>query len=314
MRRFSSSILKATVAAVTVATIGLGSANVASAQLPQLPPLPEVPQIPGLPAAPALPPAPGLPFQPVHSGEKEMVTFGDSFTANAGKGGPRGLAPAQSPLVPNCATDMDNWPKTAARDLGYSLADWSCNGTGGAPVIQLRAYLELAIQQGSIGPGTKEVAMMYGGLDTLQWVDAGMDMANIPTPDSTLFRETMRETANRIRQVAPNARVSLVSYPEFATNDQVCLYNEQHVLHPIATPGATQVQEKFRDSLRNAAHFAGMNFVDIYPESIGHGTCAPRNEDRWVAGVADPVIGPLPNHPTVQGTKAMGHIVANKLR
>ena len=42
----------------------------------------------------------------------------------------------------NCATDMENWPKLAAHKAGKSIGDWSCNGMGGAPVVQLVGYVE----------------------------------------------------------------------------------------------------------------------------------------------------------------------------
>jgi hypothetical protein len=73
------------------------------------------------------------------SGPKQLVTFGDSFTAIAGKNGSRGEEPGQLPWTFNCSTDMDNWPKVAARQANVSLGDWSCNGMGGAPLVQLVA-------------------------------------------------------------------------------------------------------------------------------------------------------------------------------
>ena len=95
-KSFSTKVRSAAIAAVTVLGLGLGAAG-AAAQ-PALPPLPAVPAIPGIPN---INPAPG-------TGAKQVVTFGDSFTANAGKSGPRGLEPGQTPIVANCATDMEN--------------------------------------------------------------------------------------------------------------------------------------------------------------------------------------------------------------
>ncbi len=304
MAKLTVSIRKAAVAALTVVGLSLG-AGVAAAQpaLPQFPAMPETPNIPGIPN-----------FNVAPAGVKDMVVFGDSFSANAGKNGPRGLEPGQNPLVANCATDMENWPKAAARNLGMSIGDWSCNGTGGMPVVQLAAYLELAIQHGDLGRGTKEVVLMYGGMDALQWVDVAGQLVGQNNLDPTVYRDTMRHVKNRVNEVAPGARVTLLSYPEFATNDQLCLVNTPGRVHPIPAPGGNQIQGALRDSIRSAAAYAGVNFIDVYQASLGHGTCAPRDEDRWVAGFVDPVMGPMTNHPTVHGSIAMGNLVADQLR
>lgn len=296
---FSKAIRSAAVATLATLSLGLG-AGVANAQ-------PALPEIPNLPIPSPLPHG---------TGPKQMVVFGDSFSANAGKGGPRGLAPVSAPWLPNCANDMENWPKVAASKLNKTLGDWSCNGTGGAPIVQLVAYVESAIAYGDIGPGTEKVVLMYGGMDAFQWVDVAGEMKIIPgdAANPSIYKDTIRHVANRVREVAPGAELVLASYPEFATNDQLCLVNFPGQLNPIPTPGATDVQRAFRDTIKNAAAYNGAKFVDVYEATLGHGTCAPRDEDRFVAGMVDPVIGPMPNHPTVHGEHAMGNIIADALR
>ncbi|AZA09888.1 GDSL-type esterase/lipase family protein [Corynebacterium pseudopelargi] len=296
---FSKAIRSAAVATIATLSLGLG-AGVANAQ-------PALPEIPNLPI-----PSP----VPHGDGPKQMVVFGDSFTANAGKSGPRGLAPAVAPWLPNCATDMENWPKIAAADLNKTLGDWSCNGTGGMPVAQLVAYVESAIAYGDIGPGTEKVVLMYGGMDAFQWVDVAGEMKILPgdATNPTIYRDTIRHVADRVRAVAPGAEIVLASYPEFATDDQLCLVNFADRVNPIPTPGATDIQRAFRDSIKHAAEYNNAKFVDVYEATIGHGTCAPRNEDRWVTGAIDPVSGPMPNHPTVHGEYAMARIIADALR
>ncbi|MBC2681070.1 GDSL-type esterase/lipase family protein [Corynebacterium anserum] len=296
MAKFSAKVRTAAIAAVAALSLGTGAGVAAAQQF----------EIPGF--GPITFPSQG-------GGNKELVTFGDSFTANAGKGGPRGLQPGHNALTANCATDMENWPKTAAKDLNVSLGDWSCNGTGGLPALQLMAYVEAAIAQGDLGPGTKDVVMMYGGMDAIQWVQTGQTMAPELKVDFHAFNDTMRVVGDRIREVAPNARIFMTSYSEYATNDQLCLVNlPGNVTNPIPAPGATRIQEAFRDNLRNTAAANNFQFIDVYQQSIGHGTCAPEGPDRWVAGFVDPNMGPMTNHPTVAGAKATGHIIARGLR
>ena len=315
MKNFSTAARSAALA--TVAALGLGLGAGAAAAQPQIPGLPE---IPGAPAAPA--PAPGIPGLPIpclgqspEKGVKQLVAFGDSFTANAGKGGPRGLQPGQTPLVANCATDMENWPKIAGEQLNKTVGDWSCNGTGAVPG-QLLAYLEAAIQYGDLGEGTEKVVLMYGGMDQVQWVDvAGQLIAKPATPNTpSIFKSLVKQFTDRVHSVAPNAQVVLASYPEYATDNQLCLVNTPGRVNPIPAPGANEIQGAFRDSIKAAAESSGAGFIDVYEATRGHGTCNPNDSERYVAGFMDPVLGPMTNHPTVAGEHAMGHIIADGLR
>lgn len=298
-KSFTTKVRSAAIAAVTVLGLGLGAAG-ATAQ-------PAIPEIPAIPGVPNLNPAPS-------AGAKQVVTFGDSFTANAGKSGPRGLEPGQTPIVTNCATDLENWPKIAAKQVGKSIGDWSCNGMGGAPVVQLVGYVEAAIMHGDLGPGTEDVVFMYGGMDALQWVDVAGEMQIVDGLNPSEYQQELQHVANRIREVAPGAQIHLASYPEYATNDQLCLVNLPGQTIPIPAPGGTQIQEAFRDSIANAAHNIGANFIDVYQQSIGHGTCNPVDSERWVAGFQDPNMGPMTNHPTIDGQYAMAGMIAPHIR
>nr|WP_120491017.1 GDSL-type esterase/lipase family protein [Corynebacterium lactis] len=316
MKNFSTAVRSAAIA--TVAAVGLGLGAGAAVAQPQIPGLPAIPGAPA-PAAPAAPGIPGLPIpglgQDAGKGVKQLVTFGDSFTANAGKGGPRGLQPGQTPLVANCATDMENWPKVAGADLNKSVGDWSCNGTGAVPG-QLLAYLEAAIQYGDLGPGTEKVVLMYGGMDYVQWIDVAGQLVAKPTTDNapTIFQSLVKQFSDRVHQVAPGAQLVLASYPEYATDNKLCLFNTPGQVNPIPAPGANEVQGAFRDSIKAAAEKNGAGFIDVYEATRGHGTCNPNDAERYVAGFADPVMGPMTNHPTVAGEHAMGKIIADGLR
>ena len=314
MKKSFHSARVAAVAALSVLGMSFGaSAAVAQPALP--------PSLPQLPAAPALP-VPGSPAPLVPgagssnlppAGPKQIVAFGDSFTANAGKGGPRGLQASQVPWVANCLTDMENWPKLVGAKLNKTVGDWSCNGTGGMPMVQLKAYLESAIAYGDLAPQTEKVVLMYGGMDTVQWFDTASVLAGQVNTNPTLFRGLIKDVVNRVHQVAPGAEVVLASYPEYATNDQLCLFNVGPTVNPIPAPGGTKIQEGLRDSIRLAAEASGAKFIDVYQATIGHGTCQPDPAQRWTAGIVDPVIGPMPNHPTVAGEHAMGDIIAGQL-
>lgn len=305
MKKPFSSTFK-TVAITAVAALGLGAGALAATAQPAAPAPAPAPafEVPGLPG--------GIQSPGKGDGPKQVVTFGDSFTANAGKGGPRGLEAGQTAVVTNCATDQENWPKEAFRNRNRddrSLGDWSCNGMGGAPVVQLVGYVEAAIDYGDIGPGTEDVVFMYGGMDALTWVDVGGKMSNQGTLNGTVYQQELQHVANRIREVAPGVRIHLASYPEYATNDQLCLVNAPGQTFPIPAPGATGIQEAFADTIRDAAAAIDANFIDVYRATIGHGTCNPNDDERYVVGFQDPAMGPMTNHPSVRGMAVMGDII-----
>ncbi|QDZ42244.1 GDSL-type esterase/lipase family protein [Corynebacterium sp. sy039] len=306
-----SSFLRKASSLGAAALVGFGltlsSAPVVSANpAPQLP-VPSVSQLAGMLPNSSTPPA----------GAQQIVTFGDSFTATGG------TVPGQAPQTekgyqfkPTCAKDVRNWPHSAAAAAGKSLADWSCNGTGGMiPIFEVQAYVEQAIAAGNIGPGTEKVVFMYGGMDAVQWVDvaAGLQAAgNIPESEFTRMYGAIK---NRIAQAAPGAQVVVAAYPEFVTNDKLCLVNpDPHNPIPLPAPGGDQIQNGLRNSLKHAAQVNGLQFIDTLELTRGHGTCNPDPNQRYVAGTFDPgAPSTMPAHPTVVGGIEIGKIIAKEL-
>ncbi|MBC3185767.1 SGNH/GDSL hydrolase family protein [Corynebacterium sp. zg-331] len=280
-----------------VAALGMGLAAVPATADPIVP-------------LPALPELPGTAPQTTPNG-KQIVTFGDSFTAHAGKGGPRGVEMAQTPWAAKCATDRENWPKIAGNALGKTVGDWSCNGMS----VDMALYLEMAIQYGDLGPDTEEVVIMYGGLDPFYWVDGAVQLVNPgAVTNASVFRQFLLRVQDRVREVAPKARLTLASYPEYISGDTYCPVNFGPVVTPIPAPGATAVQTAMRDTIRETAAGLGANFIDVYTPSVGHGTCNPDPEQRWTVGFLDSTEHTMPSHPSNAGQRAMGGIIAEGLR
>lgn len=235
----------------------------------------------------------------------QIVTFGDSFTANGGAD-PARTTPPNIDWNPQCRTDNNNWPKVAARDLGKTIADYSCNGTFG---ITAAAYLETAIQKGDLGPATEEVVLMVGGLDPLFYVDAAGNLANAESAGGP-FQELVRVMQNRVREVAPNARFSLSSYTRLTDEDKICPALGQG----LPVPGSSDLETRINGTIANTAKNLGAHFVDVYSASAGHSPCAAP-QDRWVVIIPDPTSpSVMPNHPTDSGHLAIGKVVADGLR
>lgn len=315
-------LIHATASVAFAAAIATAATPAASAQ--PLPPLPALPPIPA-PLFPA-PPLPGsditfpapitAPAVPGSSalpgfGSKQLVTFGDSFTANPNLVGLRPTVPSGFPI--HCRQDLQNWPRTAAAKMGKSLGDYSCNGTGGTPYLMLKTFLETSIAKGELGPGTEKVVMMYGGLDPFGWADAAGELGRL-NPQFTLYKAEIQDFTRRIHEVAPGAEIVLAGYPTLGDGDNLCLVNVvPNATFPLTIPGGTAVEDSLRNAQRAAADAAGIRFLDVRGPSTGHGTCALEH-DRWVSGYVDTTAPTnMAMHPTIVGEQAVGNIIADQL-
>lgn len=305
-----SRTLPTRVAAVAAASLlslsGFGVAHAQSAN-PGSSSLPGGASLPMLSSQPPATPGPGT----------DMVTFGDSYSANGGSGGAR-FVPSETPSRPNCRTDSENWPHVAARTAGLQLADYTCNGTS----VQLPDYVESAIAQGDLGTNTRQVAIMYGILDPRVLGDVAYSSGtNGQNLQYSSFVSSMNDTVNRIRSAAPNAKITLVSYPRMLDNDYWCTGSLESVLPPgssqqgpnIFIPGGSRIESHFSQVIGDTAARLGTSFVDVYSASGGHGPCADPSQ-RWVNMYqrTNP-NSVMANHPTDLGHQEMGRLVASSL-
>lgn len=238
---------------------------------------------------------------------KDMVTFGDSFTANGGAPGSRGnVSPYPRPIRP-CYNDNDNWAHQTARNLHMSIADYSCNGTS----VWVNNYVDHALATGNIGPDTKEVAFMYGGLQPDTYIDAAMP--NIPKASN--YRALMGHQINKIRARAPHARITMINYIPMTVNDTLCAVNDGHKVIPVGFPGVTGFEDRFNAEIGYAAHSLGVNFIDLHTQAKGHDPCQPNPAQRWAVAAKTPVApSVMPMHPTDVGHRGMAGIITRELQ
>ena len=254
----------------------------------------------------------------------ELVVFGDSFAANPTLPAGHiiaGTAPNSGSRTPvhgpgGCPQDPENWPRVAAGILNVPLADYSCNGTGRVPYVDLTNSVNAAFANGDLGPGTRKVAVMYGGLDVLQWVDTGTHVAGVAGSLPSGYHATIAEMKRLVQEAAPNAEIVMAGYPELGAGDNVCLINvTPNQPSPIMLPGIAAVETGLQSSIRNAAAANGIRFVDMKAATVGHGTCAAPDSQRYVSGIYDQTSDHnMKLHPTLEGSRAMGRIMADNLR
>lgn len=252
----------------------------------------------------------------------EMVVFGDSFAANPTLPAGHfigGTGPTSGSRVPvhgsgGCHQDPENWPRVAAGHLNVPLADYSCNGLGRAPGDLVRT-VDDAVGKHDLGPATRKVVIMYGGLDVMQWAETGSSVVGVPGVLPSAYQATIADAKNRIRAAAPNAEIILAGYPELGAGDNFCVIQVTPNA-PTATmiPGSARVESTLQDTIRTAAEANGLRFIDMKALTAGHGTCASPDSQRYVSGIFDRTSDHnMKLHPTLEGSRAMGRIVADRL-
>lgn len=264
----------------------------------------------------------------------QLVTMGDSFTANGHvraaqlvhSGVPQellsssGSGSSTSKLMPveigvnGCGQDPQNWPRLLAEQTNRSLADYSCNAAKSSNVVE--DQLDQAIRDGALGAETQEVIVAVGGMDLQGAFTGGLLNFPMPFPQKLIddYNARFEHLAARVREVAPNARITLPSYLSISDEaSRMCLINViPNRPLGLVVPGASLIEEQIANVQRDAANRIGARFVDVQAATKGHGTCAP-DAQRYVSAVLVDRTAPkhtMTMHPTVEGSRAIARELA----
>lgn len=236
------------------------------------------------------------------------VVFGDSMPANPTVGD---WLTAQGAPIPGgrtnemgCGTDFV-FSNAVGAGNGKPVADYTCAGssfrTGGIPVVE---QVNRAAANGALDAGTSEVVIFAGANDVYPYIlNEGMPMPQVQEN----LRAAVRDTINRIKDVAPNAQIKIGGYPTVSgPNGEVCLVNVGGVGLPTPAVNLSEIEAGLDAGLRQAAADTGTKFVDLKGLTANHGTC---NADNWVVGIIDDSIGEynLFVHMTNHGLQVVGN-------
>ncbi|WP_156892686.1 GDSL-type esterase/lipase family protein [Corynebacterium sputi] len=249
----------------------------------------------------------------------ELVTFGDSFTANPdtvlnalnNSGLPipelEGTVPVET--TDGCAQAMNNWPRQLGEQQGLSVADYSCTAGTSTGAVQ---KLQTAIADGKVGPGTKHIVAMIGGNDFGGF--GALDTMTPPTKENVnaQFMDNMDAFVAEARRVAPDVQITLAGYPEVLDQNRLCLIQlDGNAPVGFEVPGnlGVQYQDWMAEQMGWAADKHDLVFVDNYNMTRGHSTCAPA-EQRYVTGIIDNETDwNMQLHPTAEGSRVVAENV-----
>lgn len=222
------------------------------------------------------------------------VALGDSFTS-----GPLVL-PHDTTWVPqDCAQSVFNYPHQVARLLAVDVfTDVSCGSAtiddfteaqGGLPLGGTNAPQFDALR--ALGPAIDVVTVGIGGND-VGFVGLALGCIRLAGPPlgepcspafqvdgRDLVSEEIAATApelgdalDAIHELAPNARVFVVSYPTSLPDDGVACWPYVPVL-PADMPYLVEKYKEMNGMLASTAAAHDAVSVDIYTPSIGHDAC-----------------------------------------
>ena len=315
----------AVTAAVAIgATMFLPAANAQSAGIP-----PDVAQA----AVTATGSGASEPQQHAPEGGARLVTLGDSV-----------MAGTTLPLVDGgneCFRSSDRYVSQIARSIGvYNTPDFQDTSCFGAtldspPILTLVDQAAHQRDRGSFGPRTEHVLIQAGlndkwGNPDVDLLDTALNCAiNIAQgcdmnavgegraqdPDAVTaqaYADRARTAVDYIKYYAPNAKISFVGYPTYATDDRTCISIGGLPAEQPRDEAITRLFNNMQEAQRGAAEQLGVNFIDLKTPSAAHGGCTA---EPWVSGILDPASGHqgVPVHLNPVGDHVVAGIVQSQM-
>jgi lysophospholipase L1-like esterase len=247
---------------------------------------------------------------PAVAGATSYVSIGDSYTS-----GP-GITPYSPTAPPNCGQSELNYPHLVAKALNLSLTDVSCGGATTSDETESQ-FSGQAPQDDALSASTEVVTIGMGGNDgglfgtllngcsQIDAVEGSPIKAACREKYATYVAETFaadkpaQEAALvHIKELAPNAKVFVVGYPEITPAHGTCV--SQFPWHEADLKWfRNKVQKVGNKSVKEGAKAHGATFVDTFKASEGHNACQAVGT-RWIEPILNPLLG-VPVHPNAKG-------------
>jgi lysophospholipase L1-like esterase len=243
----------------------------------------------------------------------EYVALGSSFAAGIGLG-PR--APG-SPL--HCLRTAGGYPAQVARQTGLRLVDMSCSGSRTDHILD-GGQLMLGPQLAAVGPGTRLVTITTGGNDLdyigdLMAASGGMgrlgawlhgDIKPAAARPYATVAANLQAIIRRIRELAPDAEILIVSYPALLPPEGTCAALG---IGSAQAEVSREVAQRLSELTRQAAVDAGARLIDMDAASLGHDACS---STPWVHGAT--AGDGTPFHPNETGAAAVADRIVEALQ
>lgn len=264
-------------------------------------------------AAPIASPAAAAP-------QGNIVTFGDSYVANAVFKGP---GVAGMTWTRGCIQDPHNWPRRLGEKMHLPVTDYSCNGHTSRQTLD---RVSEAARNGDINRSTKYVIISTGINN--YWLPGYRQ--GLPIWDHSAIVEhylsDMAIAVHEIRLVAPQAKIvfsGMLSVSEPDGLQSVCWLHAPGIdlgsaklrdtKIGITAPPVQAAERSLAWAQSEAARRAGAQFVNI-KELLKHGNTCSNANGRFVSGYSDTVSDyNMVFHPTGRGNEFVASHLAEAI-
>lgn len=261
----------------------------------------------------------GLGLSPVMTQSKEAqadpsgsyVSFGDSLPAN-----PLAIqvVAAHSPdlrkqlnLQPaeegRCDVGTDNFPNRVGHDANLEVHNYACSGAPGVVTNphNFQAQVDQAQRDNNLNAGTRLVSILFGMNDSYQEPET----KKLPEIRHQEFVDGMSAQIERVRRLAPNARITLVGYPDLTDGqNNLCPVNAFGYATHVYVPGLAYIQDSVRNAQRDVANRTNVPFLDIAAEiNVQNNNNSCTNGNRLAAADLDDQKHNLWGHLTESGNQ-----------
>jgi lysophospholipase L1-like esterase len=208
-----------------------------------------------------------------------IVGLGDSYSS----GGSSDTYPGTG----QCWQSAGAYSLLAAKELGYRGKNYACSGAVTADMT--RAFKGQAAQISLIDSDADWVVLTIGGNDIgiLGNAAGGTTQQTNATNMLPKTQTAIENVLKGIKQKVPNAKVMLLSYPNYLPASGTC---GGKISSQTNLAGATQLYKNLTATMKSASTATGTQFLDVAPSFIGHDACA---SDAWFSGSGSPVADHL---------------------
>lgn len=253
-----------------------------------------------------------------------IVTFGDSFTANPDQvrntlrdvPGPLGeWARDGYPETNGCLQAPNNSARKIGAATQRAVSDWSCTAQTSRSML---GRVDQAIAAGAVrDDSTVLIAIGMNDFGPYGAVENGNLALLDPAGVQRDYLANLQTAAGKLRGAAPDVEIKLVG--ALPTVDRIgamfCALNiVPNAPAGIPVPAIRDVENWNRGNQQLAAEKIGAQFIDIMEGARGHDTCATDTQ-RYVAGIID-FTTPEYNmafHPSDKGSAYVARKVAEAL-
>src|SRR5699024_3936485 len=269
--------------------------------------------------------------------KENVVIFGDSLFSNptyAQVNSPQswGLSSevfhqgkAGAPSPQGCPQGDLKVGSVLKRTYGHNVVDYSCSGAraGGVSIRNnFTSQSTHALRTGALNKNTSHVLVQFGANDTPGILfGAGAEAISNSSLQAKDYYQSMNENISRVKRAAPNAKITVVSYPAITSSSgSFCPMRTDVGMDAFGTGVDMNItstvhntEKKINGAMYKVAKRNNVNYFDLSSVTKGNNSCSP-NSQRFIAGLFETgMANNISLHYTDKGVHGVANILNNSV-